>query len=586
MKEPFLSKPALAVHSVLMCFCITLGWQTISTANPSATDPEASLDVHATIPAAKELVEQLYALATEVERLGNEADKVRYKEPEREPIRELMRACGNIQKSLLDVQHLKQMGEPAGHDLDLRLSRLWVSVRAHAQIYGRTPPGQRLVAKQDLAARKLLPKFAKIAERAMKQALTGDVDGIDRMLGPVAAQMAENIAPLPTPYDKPFQNGYIDPLAAVMAKVAEVRTEQYRQASVKAMDKMVQAAQQFSTNSDAAINQFRQNASDPIATQTAASELLKQWALASTSLVRAHAVAHAFEFDRNGQSGGPLSTIDAASARLQQDATKAYVGLVTTAAEATDPSKISEVYGVLLTNISHVQRRSANGNAFLEACKPALAGLAEKSPAFQVQLAQYDRATQQPLGWRARFTEQSVKTIRQDYPELPEALPEYLADWANRVAAQTGPSVIGKSVSSKPALRLLMPKPFVATPISSSHYLNVYVAPETTSAIQDLKSALVVSEKYPPLSVESAHAVSSADSFDFEATGGKILGITLEPRLVRFADLPTAGYVLMPFGSTPTYRTDRYNPHAGICWRVDVQASWVQNKYFVVTAPN
>ncbi|WP_404306024.1 hypothetical protein [Neorhodopirellula lusitana] len=585
--------------AALFCLSILLNLACHHTiqANPSAKNPTAALDVHATIPAAKEVAARLYGLANEIDALRHEIYKIQ-EDPERFPIRELMQFYGKLMVGRLEAQHLLQMGEPAGRDLDRKFEELDRAIKHFSVKYGRTPRGQKLVAKQDVVARKLASRFPKIAAKAMDLATSGKVDASEAMLLGPAVELYRNLAPLNVPYDKPFQDQFITPFGSVMARIGEVRTPKYRVQATETIAALVQSSEQFSVQADAVIAEYRKGiaAADRMATQASQEELLKHWAVGSTQLVRANAIAYAFGFDRSpGESGWPAAVVSNASAKLQQSATAAHVALVDAAVQGAEQAVIPLVYSQFVVGISKAQNRTENRDAFLEACKPSLAKLSGKSPAVAAQLASYQRATHQPLQWRERFAKQSFELVSKQFPDASSVLaaevdkqptaPPSLVGWASLMMSKADPLLVGKPISGGSARRLLIAKPFLAVASQGGHYLNVAMSQSTQDAVEDLNVALLVSDSHPPLSLDSASAVSAAVAHDYKAIGGEVVGVTLEPRVVRFATLPTAGYVLVPLGAMPDMRDQqRHDSLDAVCWRLDVKSTWLYHSHFLVTA--
>ena len=88
-------------------------------------EPCRSLDVHATIPAAKKLVAQTYATKDQLWDLLLVCQAAK-KRSAVYPGRRLMAGLGKLYQAQRDAIHLQLMGEPAGYDLQRRLEYIEV----------------------------------------------------------------------------------------------------------------------------------------------------------------------------------------------------------------------------------------------------------------------------------------------------------------------------------------------------------------------------------------------------------------------------------------------------------------------------
>ena len=242
------------------------------------------------------------------------------------------------------------------------------------------------------------------------------------------------------------------------------------------------------------------------------------------------------------------------------------------------------------------------GLRLTDGCQDALANVIGRSPGFASRAASYGRAANEPLRWRKMFARAKTKNLLKDYPEVQSLLssesptintdspdsppvstvvgPRGLQREARQVMVDAAARLIGKKVSSGPALHLSSKSPLAMVPFDGQAYLAVLLSPNE-SEVGDLKSAVFVTETEDALAMNAANAVSSAETLDYQTMGGTILGVTLEPRLVRFATLPESGHALVPLGALPHLKDHQFFPHDAICWRIDVRASVLQNDYFV-----
>jgi hypothetical protein len=94
----------------------------------------------------------------------------------------------------------------------------------------------------------------------------------------------------------------------------------------------------------------------------------------------------------------------------------------------------------------------------------------------------------------------------------------------------------------------------------------------------------LVSEQTPPLSLEAAVAVASAQQGDFEAAGGAIQAVYLEGLIPRLAVLPPAASPMVRLGDLPDASNQGISlPHVLV--RLQLTPAWVSHRYFFVELP-
>src|SRR5687768_11214877 len=94
----------------------------------------------------------------------------------------------------------------------------------------------------------------------------------------------------------------------------------------------------------------------------------------------------------------------------------------------------------------------------------------------------------------------------------------------------------------------------------------------------------MVNDQLPPMTLEAAHAVMTAERGDMVEVGGEISGVHLESVITRFASLPASAAVLMPLGSLPAETFDGA-PLNNALMRFAIAPRWVYHDYFFTTLP-
>jgi hypothetical protein len=574
-------------------------------ANPSHKNPGAPLDVHGTISEAKALAMKTYATKDQIWGLLLECRELKQRSANY-PGGKLMAAAGVMFQARRDAKHLQLMGEPAGYDLERRLNYVNGGLDHYVVSYGDSPEGQKLKLKLDAQLRKSLPKLQKLIDQAQQMVARGQLEAFESLMEKEGASLAVDTSPFNPIARNEYYLKFMEVLAFGDSKIAEVRSSNYTQTAVESITENLKVAGRFQAHAEGLQTELSKSLPGAeIPTQlidAAMTNLLTAWGKGSAAIIRAHAIAVAFNL--SGSSNTNASTqIQQAADQLTATSVGAYASMIQMIATVTPPEKTPAVYSTLLRHLSIVQRRIGNQpNRLHEGCRASLAKLAQCSPEFPTSLVGYERATDQALLWRARFVEanklqilkqtpsiQSLlsaesETVNSDDPDGPKIKtmvgPPNLTREASQVMVDAASRLMGKTISGGPALRISPKTPLATIPFDGRAYAAVLLSPLTTSDVDNLRSAIAVSETHGPLSIHAAGAVTAAEMQDLETIGGEIVGVTLESRLVRFATLPESGYALVPLGTLPSLEDTQYPAHDGICWRLDVRSTLAQSKYF------
>ncbi len=106
------------------------------------------------------------------------------------------------------------------------------------------------------------------------------------------------------------------------------------------------------------------------------------------------------------------------------------------------------------------------------------------------------------------------------------------------------------------------------------------------AAVDQLEQQLLVSPQSSPLSLDAATTLTGARLGVFEAVGGPVELVTLEPLLTRFVTLPAEAGTLLPLGalpSEPNVNTGESQQSMFLSVRCDIlQPQWLQHECFVL----
>ncbi|TWU01350.1 hypothetical protein [Neorhodopirellula pilleata] len=577
-------------------------------ANPSDRNQYAPLDVHATIPEAKELVVRTYATKKKVwdlflhcRSLENQASAY--------PSSQLMAAMGDLFQAIRDSRHLQQMGEPAGYDLEQRLRDIGGGINHLIVSWGNTLEGQKLKVKLDVRLKKSLPRLQKVINQSQQFLARNQLDAFESLMEKEGLNLVIETSPFDPITRNQYKLNFDEVLAAGDAMIAQNRADRYAQAARTEIEKNLEIAMSFQARGEeirAELEGSLTNTDDPIVTiETAMSELLEAWGRSSAAVIRAHALEVAFNLI-DSKNGNAPSQIQQALGNLTTEGIESYVTTIDMIAASQSPIDVRRALGSLLHHISVAQRRlGGRSDRLYEACQLSLEKMASLSPELPGQLAAYRLATDELMHWRSAFANASSAHLRKntssaafllsiesesldpENPSGPKRItmvgPPSLNREASQIIVDAATRLIGKSVSGGPALRISSKTPLATIPFDGRVYAAVLLSPLADADLDHLRSDIGVTETLGPLSIHSAEAESAAEMQDFETIVGEIVGVTLESRLVRFATLPDTGYSLVPLGTLPILEDSQYPAYLGICWRLDVRSTIAQSKYFRVS---
>ncbi len=600
----------------LRCFgfaCLALAWTLPISANPSDRKPNAPLAVHATIPEAKALAARLYSTYDRIRVIELEAIEKK-NDYSQLPGRKLMQATGELWQAVRDARQLQLMGEPAGYDIESKLNGAMGNVAHYAMTWGQSPEGAKTKLKTKQLLDKSIPKLQKVADRARGLLSQGQVEPFLKLVEAEGVELAAYLSVF-APTEKPTALQFLTYFSSGEVEIAKFRFQQYLPLAREVVDRHLAVVDQFEADMIVVIDQIKQTGSftsddgkSGDAT-VAMSYLIDRWNAASAALLSAHAVTIAFDarranLDGSGSSAGGVaeSGLEPRIGTLTDTAIQSIVLLIDGAAAQATTDNASQLYVDFLPPLSIAQRRmGAKAGLLTNACREPLANLAARNPTLAVSAEAYQRATTQPLRWRELFAADQAKRLAKQYaasssflasetesPRTPGQksviAPNIFSRWANLLVEDAVPRLVGKPVSADKVLRLGSNERLGVVPYASAHYCLVALPLVVDEQVSDLRTAISVTENHPPLSLAAAGAISSTGMQEYEVIGGTIRNVTLESRLVRFADLPAVASVIQPLGEVPDLGSDVVPPMKATCWRLDVQPTWAQHRYFVVKA--
>ena len=573
--------------------------------NPTDKDPSRPLAVHGTIESGSVDVANLYAIYDEAQAMVIDM-RANQNQLQKFSGKKLQDLYSRLWKGERDAKRLEWMGEPAGIDLSVRLTRMRTEQGVLNVRFASTPQGLKLNQQSLVKLKRSRAKLDKFMGQARAALESGKLDAFEKQMDIRGVEIARDIGLMTRTVYKKEVLGFFELVSMGDTQIEVLRRKQYAAvARAKVLEQLSGAVgfeeeakrviQEMATSGSVTIGEGEQ--AGPV---QAFDHLADRWAFASAGVVRAHAIRGALLVDEKDEAIKEIG-------QLKSMAVQSLVALLDAIANSIEPSQVSSVYPQLLERLSVLQRRSGiTLYTVAQDFQPVLEKLSQKQPEFAQQCIRYQRSTKEALRWRQLFASQRAALLQESTPALAglmaskpnaviaqspnepdarfrpqESAPLVMsgqADWTIQHAAR---ALIGKTVYDKPVVRLSAKSKVGIVPFETSHYVNMAMPAASVSQHDDLATALLVSPDHPPLSMQAGDAISSSQMQDYESVGGVIKAMHLEGQVNRFVQLPDAAYVLSPLRRVPAYHKDA-QPLRCWCWRFDLQPTWVQHQYYTV----
>ncbi|QDT13647.1 hypothetical protein [Planctomycetes bacterium K23_9] len=613
----FVARPMPRFLGVLVLLCASAFgdgafWIVNAQANPSTAHPERPLSAHGTIPGAKELAKRLYEVYRKHESAAIDLD-TRTDNPSRLPYRKLSQAGAELYLEKREAKRLRLMGEPAAVELERLLQLVNKEMHRLMGTYRGTTAGAAQVQKNLAQLNRIRPRNDKALDKIADAIKNNQLEQAEKQLEKMGSDLEELLFIMIPSQRKPHEQKFLTVRGQLDAKLTPLRRQQYAEQAKLAVAANLQQAGDFLTESRRVAAEMAANGKVTAADQDeldapgAVRYLAEQWGQASAALIRSMAIQWAFS---NASPSQFHETTMPRVSQLTTAAKEAITGVIDAAAVSTSAEAIPALYSDLLLELSYIDRRMV-GSGVSKDCAPAMQRLASKASGFPAQIAAYQRAVEQPLKWRSRFARLSAESLDQGYLNAAAAISQEFnvtqfsqpkifrpGNPGKRVlmtstfvpssgwkVADLKPFVIGLRVSENDTLRLYEGSLTALVKFDGRHYSNIAVGMPLQREWDDLKISLMINDDHPPLSIEAADAMSSAQARDFVRVGGAIRQVHLEAAVTRFINLPGRANQLAKLGGLPILADDMPAIEQA-CWRLDIEPHWVQHRYFTVAIPS
>lgn len=594
----------LSSVAAVMLVCVTS-----AKGNPNHQNPDAALAVHG-----GEVSERLRAQAELLSTTASKSIAEFVTAAQQNKLASVkVQAVGQAHVQLLQLQRLaiqlRVLGEPAGADFELRMTRLRELLDRVLSAYTQLPQHGQIVA----AAQSALQQKDPLRTRELRK--------IELLAGQKKWEAAE--AALYAMYDENMAISVFDERTtiylgfntvhnAIAAEMNPMRDRNAQDALTTARDQRRPNYDDLLRDIAAATDGIRSGGrADESGQRLSGPEALRafgeRWQQLHLTALRCRAVewarASALNVLSLPREPSIAKELEAEYAAFSQKITPALVSLIDADAARATEAEVAALYTDYLRSLAPLVARS-QGSGLSSAAETALQNLAAKSPAFAAHVVAYRSSTDELLRWRRRTAEAFANSRMADYPPVDKQLvaatrgDENFRGLFPADLTTPAPALIGSAAEVMPRAtqRLLGKKAsvldlaglpgnkFAIGAYRGHTYASIAMPQPFTSQIAALKSDLMVNDQMPPLSMAAAAAVDSAERGDLAAAGGNISGIHLETVLTRFATLPASASSLVPLGTLPREPDDQEKLSL-VVMRFEFQPLWTQHSYFFIKFP-
>lgn len=569
---------------------------------PSTENPQASFSTRPqalTEGLAMDALRLIVQIDEEVQRYEDNFAQGRYKQAVAAEMKRISGTYVKVRQHMRIARQLTELREPAGIDMQFRNVSLDGRIQEVIRMYKEVPGAGSIIGKAEPTTRSLAKSREKLLEPLQKPLEQGKHDTVQgrfyNLWDEVELSIVWQGGQLPTQLRDPFVlfERQLLPLLAEAHQVQAVELiNQLRTAQTPPFAR-------FLENVDASVASVGESGEATWGgQQRQGPELIAAWMVgwrqAHVMSLRAQALTQSLPEETNLD---PPDTLATDYADFHARMISACAALVAADAARVDAADVPNLYARYLAAFAAAIPRMSD-DSLRSAIGPELAKLRNKSPEFAQTVDSYERATSQSLRWRQRKAE----AWRRRYEATSPALEKLLAQAAdqNAMVARGGKdSKIDRLIVAAPVLvqdvgLIAADKSAMATALSPDEKtsvckgrLNVYFFGESAkievppAEIDDLKADLLISPAAPPLTLDAAIAVATAEQGYFAAIGGSVSSVEVDSRLGRIINLEDDA--ILPVGSLLGERSDE--PLKDLTWRIALTPTWAQHAHFFILSP-
>ncbi|MEM6691988.1 MAG: hypothetical protein AAF664_21345 [Planctomycetota bacterium] len=594
------------LQSFLALFSFWIFVGLFANANPSAKSPEKSLAVHG-------LLGDSAPLATSIQEVVMNADEIFTDLTETQGkslnTKELAALNASLYLAVFDAERLIAMGEPLGSAMKATLRRLTDERDFWLMRAERINPQQ--VAKEAQASLKQLQKGSKSILKFNEQLNEAMKLGEGETMLARGRMFATNVSTRSAFLKSNQYREYIGNLFPKMSENEIAYAKSLQAQALKKADALaneaIEAIDKFDAETRSLADQLRGKSVIKLADGSevglvgAVDEFVRLWGNASANLTRAAALKAAFASDFRSVDLKNREMLHA----VIETAIENLGELIVSGSSGVESSERGQVLSKLASKIATLDRQMESLHySLIESMQPILDEFAAVDVSFKQQVNAYDQATSQPLYWRMFFIEQRLKNqgmknltvdelmrTKSSSKETPPAT-EYtkvkfnpkvvarleMVDPPFVVARHLANTAVGKTVVTPPTVRLGDSIKLTLSPLRVNFYCNAVLKPDLSLATETLRKAILVDPEHPPLTLESADAISGLEKQEFESITGTISNAHVEGRLTRLLSVKDTTHLLCPLGvRAPISRAGTASYQ--YAYRFDIETSGAMTRY-------
>ncbi len=576
---------------------------------PTQTQPDLLLEVRDE-PTSKELATQAGILYREsLEEVADYEAKLRDGKITAGNARDV-KAIGLTANKITRIkrfgERLADNAEPAGWDLSLRADELQRRNDAVIKAYRALPKTNDLITVAATQARPLstakarsLPRIGTFFKQGKVELAEKGLDDIHDELEPLTVWFNLNTY-------KAVYNPFLPANALVYPKAKELRVE--------AINHQLEQLRAAETPDFAGVLKQMQAAVESVRTTGSASwngesvtgpQLVSLWVAAwkdqQTKTLHCRASDWARGIKQGVRPPSELDQLEAAYLDFENQAIALVGTLISADAGRVIPDGVSQLYVQYLAAIARATPHIEHPK-WLPTVEAELKKLSEKSPTFAQQVANYRQATGEMLRWRERAAAAAAKSRISASEKLEHVWGRASNDQAMVARKPPARSTLTFLSSGGPSLLRDVAQVAVDQPATvenlapcgdrtaCSRYRNRLFARVAHSAlpageVAQLKADLLVSDDNPPLTLEAAIAILSAQDGFLQSAGGKITDVELQSLIVHHLKLTNdrAHIALGPLSGDAAI--DDRLPIDQVMYVFDIRPTWLQHKYVFVELP-
>jgi hypothetical protein len=493
---------------------------------------------------------------------------------------------------------LRELGEVAGIDYDLRASATMAKLKQAAQTLKGTGELNAMLARQakTFAAEvrkreKSLAAVRRLCQQdAWEQAETDFFEQFDELH---AASLW---------FDRKFTEPLLKRFAETRSQITEKTLARLRERAVVQLNRELQTAP---VDTFALVQGLRQAAQELRTTGMAE--------FAGRKRKGPEVLAAAVEEWRRAQSAAakqaaltwylkrtPAVEIQGQILRLASDIENALIETSLADAAHCEKGALPALYSEYLTVCATAAAREFDGRC-TKTMQKVVAALAAEDPQLNEEVSRYEAATAGILAWHERLAAAKARVARQGIGPLDELFHTAAANRPNVVhglfdKAQKPmtlldplPELVGAMAGSLKNKKVTVTRVIGSedadlpgqTPLAGGFWARL----PTPRAVQDagfaaLKSDLLTGEGRMPLSLAAAMALASVEQGCAEEVGGDLTGFEIESHLVQIAESLNSSPILTPLGVAAG--EELIEPARQVVVRFDIEPKWFRYRHLFI----